>query len=71
MYGRVSGLMLDDVRLVFKSSPPFYLRHAVKVAITWIVNSSRYTQETYEELFCWLAPCYEIDYRLTKKSSAG
>jgi len=66
-YGRQSALVLEDVRLGFKSSPPFYLKHAFKLVLTWIVNSSRYSQETYEELFSWIAPCYEIDYRLSKQ----
>lgn len=70
-YGRVSALTLDDVRLVFKSSPPFYLKHTIKVVMTWLFNCTRYLQETYEELFCWIAPCYEIDFRLTKRSSAS
>jgi hypothetical protein len=70
-YGKSSALVLDDVRLLFKSSPPFYVKHAVKLGMTKIINSSRYLQETYEELFCWIVPCYEIDYRLSKRSSAS
>jgi hypothetical protein len=67
-YGMSPTLNLDDVRLVFKSSPPFYLKHAFKVAFSTLVNSTRYFQESYEELLCWIAPCYEIDFRLTKRS---
>ena len=70
-YGRASRLELVDVRLLFKSSPPFYLKHAVKTVLSKIINSSRYLQETYEELFCWIVPCYEIDYRLTKSTSVS
>jgi hypothetical protein len=66
-YGKHSALVLEDVRLGFKSSPPFYLKHAFKLLLTKVVNSCRYFQESYEELFCWIAPCYEIDYRLTKQ----
>lgn len=69
-YGRVSTLRLDDVRLIFKSSPPFYLRHALKMVMGKVVNSSRYMQEAYEELLCWIFPCYEIDYRLSKHTPA-
>lgn len=66
-YGKHSALVLEDVRLAFKSSPPFYLKHAFKLVLTRVVNSCRYFQETYEELFSWIAPCYEIDYRLSKQ----
>jgi hypothetical protein len=70
-YGRSSRLKLIDVRIVFKSSPPFYFKHALKTVLSKIINSSRYLQETYEELFCWIVPCYEIDYRLTKSTSVS
>ncbi len=52
---------LIRTRYVFKSSRPFYARHALKkVASAW-VNRSRWTQEFYEEHLCWLMPCYELD----------
>lgn len=66
-YGKQSALVLEDVRLKFKSSPPFYVRHAFKLLLTKVVNCCRYFQETYEELFSWIAPCYEIDFRLSKQ----
>lgn len=51
---------------IFKSSPPFYIRHGFKkIASSW-VNLSRWTQEFYEEFLSNLMPCYEIDYRLKK-----
>lgn len=70
-YGRSSRLELVDVRIVFKSSPPFYLKHALKTVLSKIFNSSRYLQESYEELFCWIVPCYEIDFRLTKRPAVS
>jgi ubiquinone/menaquinone biosynthesis C-methylase UbiE len=50
----------------FKSSRPFYVRHAIKKAISSWVNLSRWTQEFYEEHLCWLMPCYELDYVLRR-----
>jgi SAM-dependent methyltransferase len=64
---RVLPLDLSNVTLVFKSSPPFYGRHAIKRLIGLAVNMSRYTQELYEEGVCWLIPCYEIEYLLRKQ----
>ena len=60
-------LELVDVGLVFKSTPPFYFRHAIKRLFGLGVNMSRYTQEIYEECLCWLIPCYEIEYLLRKR----
>jgi ubiquinone/menaquinone biosynthesis C-methylase UbiE len=51
---------------VFKSTRPFYLRHAVKKALSWWVHRSRWTQELYEENLCWLLPCYEIRHVLRR-----
>jgi len=59
-------LRLESVALEFKSSPPFYARHAFKRAIGRIVNMNRGFQELYEECFCWVFPCYEVRYRLRK-----
>jgi hypothetical protein len=70
-YGVASALTLLDVRLRFKSTPPFYGRHAFKTLVGVIVNSSRFLQELYEEMFCWLCPCYEIVYYLEKRSVAA
>jgi SAM-dependent methyltransferase len=55
---------LLDVQLRLKAAPPFYGRYAFKRAVGFLVNSSRYMQELYEESFCYLVPCYEIAYRL-------
>jgi ubiquinone/menaquinone biosynthesis C-methylase UbiE len=65
-YQRDIQFELTKVDLVFKSTPPFYLRHALKVVIGKIVNLSTYTRELYEENFCYLFPCYEISYHLRR-----
>ena len=57
---------LQAVRLVFKSSPPFYLRHAIKKLVEVIVNINNYTRELYEEMFCHWFPCYEVQYELRR-----
>jgi hypothetical protein len=58
---------VTDVELGFKSSPPFYFRHAIKKAIGFFFNLTRYTRELYEENFCYLFPCYEIRFLLRRK----
>lgn len=60
---------LQSVRLVFKSSPPFYLRHAIKKSVEALVNINSFTKELYEEMFCYLFPCYEVQYELRRISS--
>ena len=65
-YVRRTNLRLAGVDLVFKSSRPFYGRHAVKRLIGFVFNSCRYMQELHEENLCHLFPCYEIRYLLEK-----
>lgn len=60
-------LDLRSTRHVFKSSRPFYVRHAIKKVLSSWVNLSTWTQEFYEEHLCWLMPCYEIEYVLIRK----
>jgi SAM-dependent methyltransferase len=57
---------LDRVKLVFKSSPPFYGRHGVKKLFQIVFNMNRYMMEFYEENLCWMLPCYEIQYDLRR-----
>lgn len=66
-YQVVTNLRLLKVSLVFKSSPPFYGRHAIKRAVGALVNSCRAAQEYYEEFLCWIIPCYELRYVLKKE----
>jgi SAM-dependent methyltransferase len=62
LYDGDPGFSLVDVRLGFKASPPMYLRHALRRALGLGVNASRLTQEWYEAGWCWLFPCYEIEF---------
>lgn len=66
-YSRINGLVLVGVSIGFSSYPPNYVRHGVKKILQYIVNSSAWAQEFYEEALCWLFPCYEIKYELTIK----
>jgi ubiquinone/menaquinone biosynthesis C-methylase UbiE len=65
-YQREVKYKLEEVRLIFKSFPPFYLRHGIKKMIEQLVNINAYTQELYEEFFCYIAPCYEVQYKLSR-----
>lgn len=69
-YQRSIDLELQHVRLEFKSTRPFYGRHAFKRMLGTLVNCSRYMQEFYEENLTGLLPCYELQFRLSKRSSA-
>ena len=57
---------LASARHVFKSSRPFYVRHAFKKAFSWWVGRSRWTTEFYEEHLCWIMPAHEIEYVLRR-----
>lgn len=65
-YQRKLCYELQAVRLVFKSSPPFYFRHAFKKLVGAIVNINNYTRELYEEMFCHWCACYEVQYELRR-----
>lgn len=58
---------LVSARHVFKSSRPFYVRHALKKVISWWVGLSIWTAEFYEEHLTWMMPAHEIDYVLRRK----
>jgi SAM-dependent methyltransferase len=62
---------LCEVNLIFKSSPPFYVRHALRKILQTVFNLSRYMKEFYEENCCYLFPCYEIRFSLRKKQNEG
>jgi SAM-dependent methyltransferase len=67
VYGRALPLRLERVRLEFKSSPPFYGRHAFKLAVGLVVNAGRGMQEFYEENLSSLLPCYELRFELVRE----
>lgn len=63
-YARVDGLVLEGVKLVFKSYRPFFVRHAFRKAVQFLVNLGVYMKELYEEAGTGWVSCYEIAYRL-------
>ena len=65
-YRKRLWFQLEQVDLIFKSTPPFYGRHALKKLLGSIFNSCRYMRELYEENLCYLFPCYEVEYRLRR-----
>ncbi|MEP6679426.1 MAG: class I SAM-dependent methyltransferase [Betaproteobacteria bacterium] len=68
-YGIEPSFDLVAVRLEFKSTRPFYVRHALKRLQGVVFNAGAWAQEFYEENLCWIAPCYEIRYTLVRRSS--
>lgn len=56
---------VNRIRLEFRS--PFFVRNLFKKILTKVVNSSKYMQELYEELFSGVIPCYEIHFEIEKK----
>lgn len=65
-YGFKSPFVIETVQLRFKSYPPRYIRHALKLVVGALVNSCMFARELYEENFCWLVPCYEVQYGLRR-----
>ena len=63
-YGFKVPFTIDAVQLRFKSYPPRYIRHGLKLFVGVLVNSCMFAMELYEENFCWLVPCYEVKYDL-------
>lgn len=58
---------LIAVNLVFKSSRASGLRRISKRVASRIFNSSNAMKELYEESFCWLMPCYEVQFTLRRQ----
>ena len=65
-YQCIDQLRIQEVTLVFRSARPFYLRHAAKKVIQYLVNLTRWGQEFYEENLVWLCPVYEVRYLIRK-----
>lgn len=65
-YQREIYFEIKNVKLVFKSPRPFYVRFGLKKIVQTIFNMNIYLQELYEENFCWLIPCYEIRFELER-----
>jgi SAM-dependent methyltransferase len=66
-YEADTGFDLESVRLGFKAAPPFYVRHALSRVVGWLVNLTTVTQEIYERSFCYVFPCYEVEYVLRRR----
>jgi len=67
-YQKTIHFKLQNVKLIFKSPRPFYLRWGFKKIIQQFFNLNTYLKELYEEFFCYLFPCYEIRYVMKKIS---
>ena len=65
-YNRLFEFELCSVQLIFKSSPPFYFRHGIKLILGKLFNLNNYMKEFYEENLCYIFPCYEIKFLLKK-----
>ena len=65
-YNKEPKFELCDVRLIFKSPPPFYGRYGCKKIFEYVFNFNGYMKEFYEENLCYIIPCYEIKYILRK-----
>lgn len=57
---------LETTRLGFKSTPPFYGRHAIKRLLGLLFDSCNYLRELHEEIFSGTFPAYEVKYRLRR-----
>lgn len=66
-YSLIDGASIDNIKLRFGSTRPFYIRHVFKKIIQTAVNINTYTQELYEEIFSNIFSCSEI-YILIKKN---
>jgi hypothetical protein len=66
VYERNFPFRLVNVDLIFKSPRPFYLRYVFKWLVGKIFNLNNFMKELYEENFCYIFPCYEIKYLLTR-----
>lgn len=68
VYQRKLVLSLQRVHLSFQTTKGQYVRSALKKLIERIVNISPFTKEIYEEMFCYLLPCYEVRYSLCRSA---
>jgi ubiquinone/menaquinone biosynthesis C-methylase UbiE len=68
-YGKKPLFAILDAKIIFKSIRPRYIRHTIKKLFELFFNSNNWLKELYEELFCFIIPCYEIKYLLVKLKS--
>jgi predicted SAM-dependent methyltransferase len=67
-YCLIEGAIVQSISLKFGSTRPFYLRHAFKKIIQWLVNINAYTLENYEEMFSSVVRCSEIRVLIIKNA---
>ena len=67
-YMRDISFRLIGVTLHFQTTKGNYVRSALKKLAELLVNSSGSIKEIYEELFCYMFPCYEVRYNLLKRA---
>lgn len=65
-YEAPAPLTLREAELVFRSPKAFPVRRLLRRPLNWLVNASTWSREAYEENLCWLLPCYEIRFELTR-----
>lgn len=65
-YGKEPLFRLSASRIIFKSVRPRYVRHSIKKVFEYVFNINSWMRELYEELFCYIVPCYEIKYNIVK-----
>lgn len=68
-YHNKCNLYLTKVEFGFKSSASFPIRYGIKMIIGSIFNLGNWMKEFYEENLCYLFPCYELTYTLTKNEN--
>ena len=64
-YAQIPHLRHLNASLIFKSYRPYYVRHAFRKFIGFLVGLNTYTKELYEETGTGIISCYEIRYSLT------
>lgn len=57
---------VKSLHLVFKSSPPFYLRHIIKKILGYPFTKYAFLQEIWEEFLSKVLPAYEMKVILVK-----
>lgn len=63
-YARIKGLELANVKLGFGTLKKWFIRYYFRKVQQVIVNSTRFTQELYEDAFAGIFPCYDVHYFL-------
>lgn len=65
-YQRQLRFTITGIELSFQTTKGQYVRSVLKKSFGLLVNSTSYTKELYEEMFCYLFPCHEIRYSMRR-----